>query len=325
MAKKINKNPSSSDIKIDSKFVERYKLILGDRYDEFMKISLTPLNKAIRVNTLKISVEDFLNRFSNVLKFKQVPWCKEGFWVNHTLENRYDLGNIVEHMLGYFYVQDPASMIPPVVLNPNAGDVVLDMCAAPGSKSTQIAQYMKNQGVLFLNDNMPDRLKALEINVRRMGITNAIITYFQGSHLTHLKKNGILFDKILLDAPCSGSGTIRKSYKTLLKYSLNFVKTMSVTQKRLISSAFEMLKPGGTLVYSTCTLEPEENEAIISYLLENNSDAVIEKIDLPIVKSEPFLEWGSETYNKDVKKCLRIYPQDNDTEGFFVCKITKKK
>ena len=321
--KKTSSLNDTSKIDIDFKFIERYQQLLGDRYEEFMKISLTPLNKAIRINTLKISKKEFLERFSDDFEFKQVPWCDEGFWLNYVKENRYDLGNLVEHALGYFYVQDPASMIPPVVLNPKPGEIVLDMCAAPGSKSTQIAQYMKNKGVLYLNDNMPDRLKALEINVRRMGISNAIITYFQGSHLASLTKNGILFDKILLDAPCSGSGTIRKSYKTLLRYSTNFVKKSSILQKQLIRTAFTMLKPGGTIVYSTCTLEPDENESVISYLLDEFNSAKIEEINLPLNRSDVFKEWNGEKYNEDVEKCLRIYPQDNDTEGFFVARIKK--
>ena len=325
MKKKLTKKVDESSIKIDPKFEERYKIILGDRYEEFISVSLTPLNKAIRINTLKISKQDFLKRFSDNFVFRQVPWCDEGFWLNHKADGRYDLGNIVEHALGYFYVQDPASMIPPVVLDPKPGEFILDMCAAPGSKSTQIAQYMKGKGVLFLNDSMPDRLKALEINVRRMGITNAILTYLQGTHLTKLIRNNILFDKILLDAPCSGSGTIRKSYKTLLKYSTNFVKTMSSTQRKLIDAAYELLKPGGTLVYSTCTLEPDENEGIISYFLEKHNDVFTEEINIPLKRSEVFLDWNGEKYNSGVKNCLRIYPQDNDTEGFFVCKIRKLK
>jgi 16S rRNA C967 or C1407 C5-methylase (RsmB/RsmF family) len=133
-----------------------------------------------------------------------------------------------------------------------------------------------------------------------------------------------MFDKILLDAPCSGSGTIRKSYKVLLNYSLNFVKRTSKLQKQLIETAFKLLKKGGTLTYSTCTLEPLEDEEVINYLLEREKEAELLEITLPMKKSTPFLEWEGKTYNPEISKCLRIYPQDNDTEGFFVAKITKK-
>ncbi len=311
-------------IDIDPKFIEKYKIILGDRYNEFLKISLTPLRKAIRVNTLKITTSEFKNRFSKEWDLKPVPWCKEGFWMSHKKGERADLGNLIEHALGFFYVQDPASMIPPVVLEPKPGDFVLDMCAAPGSKSTQIGQYLKGKGVLLANDNSPDRLKSLEINIRRMGITNALITFTQGAHLDKLLKKDIQFDKILLDAPCSGSGTIRKSYKTLLKYSPGFIKRTSRLQKQLIETAFKLLKPGGTLVYSTCTLEPSEDEEVINHILERESEAEIQDISIPITKSQPFLEWEGKTFHSDISKCLRIYPQDNDTEGFFVAKISKK-
>lgn len=311
-------------VEVDPRFVERYKELLGERYDEFFACSMTPLNKAIRVNTLKIPVKQFLKRLESEWTLTPVPWCKEGFWIKHKTEERYDIGNIFEHPLGYFYVQDPASMIPPVVLDPQPGETVLDMTAAPGSKSTQMAQYMNNTGVLFLNDNAPQRLKALEINVRRMGITNAMLLCLQGIHLAKLGKEGVVFDRILLDAPCSGSGTIRKSYKTITNYSYNFVKSMVRTQQKLILTAFDLLKKGGTMVYSTCTLEPEEDEGIISYLMEQREDAKIIPITIDVKHSLPFLEWNDVQYHPDVKHVLRIYPQDNDTEGFFVCKIMKK-
>ena len=321
--KKLTATLSSADnVYVDPKFEERYRMLLGGKYEKFMEFSLRPLNKAVRVNTLKTSVKEMADRLSG-WELKQVPWCDEGFWISSKETDKYDIGNLIEHSLGYIYVQDPASMIPPVVLAPSPGDRVLDMCAAPGSKTTQLAQYMKNSGVLVANDNAPDRLKALEINIRRMGIFNTIVTAMQGSHLKRLKPEGILFDKILLDAPCSGSGTIRKSYRSIQRYSYNFVRSMSSTQKRLICAAFELLKPGGILVYSTCTIEPEENEEVVSHLLEKYPDAEVEPIGLPLERTEPFLEIGDKNYDKRVNNCLRILPQDNDTEGFFVARIKR--
>lgn len=312
----------TGDVYIDPKFEERYRFLLGEKYDDFMEYSLRPLNKAIRINTLKTDVEYVKSRLSS-WDLKPVPWCKEGFWIEAKRHDRFDIGNLIEHSLGYIYIQDPASMIPPVVLDPKPGERVLDMCAAPGSKTTQIAQYMKNEGILVANDNVPERLKALEINIRRIGAYNTIVTYMQGSHLRKIVDDGILFDKILLDAPCSGSGTIRKSYRSIQKYSYNFVRSMSSTQKRLISAAFDMLRPGGILVYSTCTIEPEENEEVISYLIDKNADACVQDIEIGLKRSEPFTSLGDKTYNDDVTKCVRIFPQDNDTEGFFVAKIEK--
>jgi 16S rRNA C967 or C1407 C5-methylase (RsmB/RsmF family) len=133
------------------------------------------------------------------------------------------------------------------------------------------------------------------------------------------------FDKILVDAPCSGTGTIRKSFKTLLIWNPNMVKRLAGTQRQLIETAFNNLKKGGTLVYSTCTLEPEEDEGIIDYLINKYPDAKVEQIKLPGLKTSPAItEFEGKTYSNEVKKCLRIWPQDNDTEGFFVAKIKKE-
>ncbi len=296
-------------------FQERYKALLGSRYDEFVQYSLAWLRKCIRVNTIKIKVPELVKRLKPDWLLEQVPWCKEGFWIKG---ERTDIGNLVEHSLGYIYVQEAASMIPPVVLDPKPGDMVLDMCAAPGSKSSQIAQYMKNKGVLICNDVSGKRLAPLGINLQRCGVTNTIITLMEGWRF-----RGFEFDKILVDAPCSGTGTIRKSLRTLKDWNPNSIRMMANQQKKLLATAFDNLKSGGTVVYSTCTLEPEEDEAVVSWLLERYPNAKLEEIELNLKRSEPVLEFGKDNYNPEVRKCLRIWPMDNDSEGFFVAKIKK--
>jgi len=252
---------------------------------------------------------------------QQIPWCKEGFYIEHIKKERRDIGNLIEHTLGYFYTQEAASMIPPLVLEPEESDIVLDIAASPGSKTTQLASIMNNKGLLVANDYQTQRLKPLSINIQRCGITNCIITLMRGQWF---KKSNIEFDKILVDAPCSGTGTIRKSLKTLRIWNPNMVKRLSITQKQLIETAFNILKTNGTLVYSTCSLEPEENEAIVDFLLNKYENAKLEEIKIKeINRSEPILEFDKNKYNDEVKKCLRIWPQDNDTEGFFVAKIKK--
>ncbi len=195
------------------------------------------------------------------------------------------------------------------------------MCAAPGSKTTQLAAMMQNTGVLIANDLQGSRLKALGINLRRCGTTNTMVTQMPGNYF---KKHKERYDSILVDAPCSGTGTIRRSLKTLQMWSPNLVRKMRGIQKQLLLSAYEALKPGGLLIYSTCTLEPEEDEGMVGYLLDN-CDLETEEIKLDIVRSNPITEWEGKEFNKGVEKCLRIYPQDNDTEGFFVAKMRKKK
>jgi tRNA (cytosine49-C5)-methyltransferase len=307
------------NVNIKEKFEAHYRKILGSEYDIFMEYSLSYIRKAIRVNTLKTSIEHIQKSLDKNWKLTQIPWCKQGFWIEYREGKRFDIGNLPEHMLGYIYVQEAASMIPPVVLDPQPGELVLDMCSAPGSKATQISSLMENQGVLVCNDVKGDRLKALGINIQRAGCTNTVITQMYGERIHEQ------FDRILVDAPCSGVGTIRKSLKILQMWSPGLVAKMAYIQKKLIENAFSNLRPGGTLVYSTCTLEPEENEGVVSFLLEHHADAYTEDIELDIKRYTPFMESEGRIFHAGVSKCLRIHPYHNDSEGFFVAKIRKKE
>ena len=239
------------------KFLERYAQLTD--IDKFTEASLKPMRKSIRVNTLKTTVKEIKQRFEDL---EQVSWCKEGFFIKKKA-----VGNTKEHFLGYIYIQGAASMIPPVVLEPKAGDTVLDMCASPGSKTSQMAAMMHNEGIIIANDNKIDRLKPLTINLQRCGVYNTVLTRMEGRWFKQK------FDKILCDAPCSGIGTIRKSYKTIGMWNPHTIKKMAGVQRQLISTAFEALKENGTMVYSTCTLEPDENEAVIHFLLEKYPNA----------------------------------------------------
>ena len=301
------------------KFIERYSGLTD--WESFKECSLSFLKRSIRVNTLKISVPALKKRLENDWKLTPIPWCREGFWIEHKREDRRDIGNLREHALGFFYVQEAASMIPPIVLDPKPHEIVLDCCASPGSKASQLAQYMQNKGVLIANDYQGIRLAPLGINMQRMGAENTILTLMEGRFF---KKANIQFDKILVDAPCSGTGTIRKSLKTLRIWNPDMVRRLAATQKQLLDVAFSVLKKEGTVVYSTCSLEPEENEGVIDFLLKKYDNAQLEQVELNGLKrSEPILEFEGNSYDKEIKKCLRIWPQDNDTEGFFVAKIRK--
>ncbi len=315
--------PDTENIEIKDGFKERYSQMTD--WDEFKKYSLSFLRRSIRVNTLKISVVDCKKRLEKDWKLDPIPWCREGFWIDHKGkgdEYRRDIGNTVEHQLGYIYIQEAASMVPPVVLDPKPGELVLDMCASPGSKASQIAQYMGNEGMLIANDFQGKRLAALGINIQRMSISNEIITLMKGHQFA---RAGLAFDRVLVDAPCSGTGTIRKSLKTLRIWNPNMVKKIAGEQRRLIETGFSILKEGGTMVYSTCSLEPEENEGIVDYLLTKYPQAQVEKISLKGLKRGTIIEeFEGKKYSPEVQKCLRLWPQDNDTEGFFVAKITKQ-
>jgi len=286
-------------VKFKKSFIDHYAKLTN--IEEFKKYCLKPLRKSIRVNTLKTTINEIKSRLKSH-NLKQIPWCKQGFWIEGKA-----IGNLLEHFLGYIYIQEAASMIPPIILNPKKTDLVLDMAASPGSKTTQLSALMKNQGLIIANDNSPSRIQALKFNTQRCGCSNVIINLMHGRKLLSHK-----FDKILLDAPCSGTGAIRKSIRTLQMYNPESLNKLSSIQKQLIDTAFLALKPKGTLVYSTCSLEPIENEEVVSYLLNKYDNAKLSKTTLNIKRSP-----------SELKNCLRIWPQDNDTEGFFVAKITK--
>lgn len=308
--------PNSEEIEFKEKFIERYSKLTD--FEEFKKYSLSFLRRSIRVNTIKSTIAEVKKRLSKNWTLTPIPWCKQGFWVEHK-RGRRDIGNTVEHQLGYIYIQEAASMIPPIVLAPKPGDLVLDMCASPGSKTSQIAAMMKNKGMLIANDYQGKRLAPLGLNLQRIGATNCLLTLMEGRFFKNFS-----FDKILVDAPCSGTGTIRKSLKTLRIWNPDMIKRLAGTQRQLIETAFNNLKKNGTLVYSTCSLEPEENEAVINFLLNKYNNAKIENIELNGLKtSPPILKFENKEYNEKIKDCLRIWPQDNDTEGFFVAKIRK--
>ncbi len=318
---KLDTIPDTEDIEIKPGFEDRYRKLLGSDYGDFLRYSLSFLNKSIRVNTLKVDVETVKERLSEGWSLESIPWCKEGFWIEDKEKERYDIGNIPEHQLGYFYVQEAASMIPPLVLNPGVDDKVLDMCAAPGSKTTQMASLMNNKGVLVANDVSTSRMGALGINIQKCGVENAVMTQMPGHVFKHKETR---FDKVLVDAPCSGTGTIRTSLRTLKTWNPDSIRKLQGVQKQLLDSGFGSLEKGGVVVYSTCTLEPEENEEVVTYLLDKYEGAELVSFDLDINESEVVREFNGESYHRDIDKCLRIYPQDNNTEGFFVAKIKKK-
>lgn len=308
-------------------FVERMEALLGeDEAKEFFDISYTKTPVSIRCNTLKITVEELKERLEGYgWKIKQ-PFDEfpEVMVVESALKPG-ELGKTKEHLLGYYYVQEISSMLPMLALKPEAGELILDLCASPGSKTTQAAAMMGNEGTIIANEISMGRIGILNSNLERCGVMNTIVTRKEGVALCNrfLKKSQIRFDKILVDAPCSGEGTLRKSPKTFLMWNVNMIKKIAGVQRQLAGAAMKVLKVGGEMIYSTCTLAPEEDEMIVDYLIKN-FDVEIEKINLPLKFRCGVCEWEGKSLDKGVEKCLRLYPQDNDTDGFFVAKIVKK-
>ena len=234
-----------------------------------------------------------------------------------------ELGKAEEHLLGYFYVQEISSMLPLLALKPTEEDIFLDLCASPGSKTTQAGAMMNNKGSIIANDSKLPRLIILASNLEKCGVSNTVITQNDGIDLCRrYGQENIFFDKILVDAPCSGEGTLRSSPETFVMWNEKMTGKFSRIQKHLAENAIGCLKIGGELLYSTCTHAPEENESIIQHLLDN-FDISIEEISLPLKARQGITEWQGRKFSEEIKKCVRIYPQDNDTEGFFLCKIKK--
>lgn len=300
-------------------FVDEYTELLGeDGFAAYKDVASRYAPKAIRVNTSKITVSDLRSRLGD-WSLKSVPWCEEGFWIEHGSEDRHDIGNLLEHILGYVYAQSAASMIPPVVMEVGEGMKVLDMCAAPGSKATQLGQLVREDGVVVANDANKGRLTPLGINAQRLGLSNIVVTNMQGEELP----DDDLYDRVLVDAPCSGTGTVMKSHKSVEMWSPSLVGRMKGIQRVLIRKGFELLRAGGVMVYSTCTLQPEENEQVLSEFLEEYDRASLEPVDLPLERSDPVTSWKGDSY-EGVADALRIHPSDTGTEGFFVAKIRKR-
>ncbi len=309
-------------------FLERMKMLLGDEIKEFLEISSTEPVNSIRCNEIKISPKELKIRLEKKgwkikLPFKNYPQVM-------IVENELapgELGRSLEHLLGYYYIQEISSMLPVIALEPKPNENVLDLCASPGSKTTQIASEMKNEGNIVANEVSLPRIKILSSNLERCGVSNVVVTKKDGIALCkRFKEEEIFFDKILVDAPCSGEGTLRSSPKTFLMWNINTVNQLSGIQKKLFENAFEILKVGGEIVYSTCTHSPEENENIVSWALEKFKGQIqIEKISLPLKTRPGITNWKEKEYLQDVKYSCRVYPQDNDTEGFFLAKFRRTK
>ena len=297
-------------------FVEHISTQLPNNLNikDLIEYSNKPLRPSIRVNTLKITVSELIPILeSKGFQLHPIPWCNDGFWIsNGPIES---LGNSVEHLQGLFYIQEASSMLPPIALFSEQSDftMVLDMAAAPGSKTTQIAATMKNNGLLVANEYSSSRVKMLHANLVRMGVTNSAITHFDaevfGEYLFET------FDAILLDAPCGGEGTVRKDPDALKNWSLADVEAIATKQKQLICSAFESLNVGGTLVYSTCTLSRQENQEVCLHLQETYGNAV------EFVKLENLFTGCQQALTEE--GFLHVWPQIFDSEGFFIAKIKK--
>jgi NOL1/NOP2/sun family putative RNA methylase len=263
------------------------------------------LRPAIRVNTLKISEDALVKRLSKKVKLAKIPFADSGYWV----ESDFALSSTPEYLHGYYYIQEAASQLPVKALAPEEGELVLDMCAAPGSKTTQLAQVMRDRGRIVALESNSSRLPALKNNLERCGVKSCIVCQKDASHSEDL---GIVFDKVLLDAPCSGNFVADPGW--FEKRSIEGVKIMAKTQRALLRSAVQVAKPVGTIVYSTCSLEPEEDEDVIEWALDN----------LPVKLVDSGIDVGEPGLTSKTRLCRRLWPENTGTQGFFMAKLCKR-
>lgn len=272
------------------------KAFLGDEWDDFLYSYDNNRFQALRFNTLKVQSPEERMRILKTLKIssdKKVSWANEAYYFDENVRP----GKHPYHEMGLYYIQEPSAMSAAALLAPKPGMRVLDLCAAPGGKSTQLATYLGDSGLLVSNEINTQRSRILSQNIERMGIKNAIVTnedsFVLASHFPGF------FNAIQVDAPCSGEGMFRKLPEAIEQWSMENVAICAERQKEILDNAAVMLKPGGTIVYSTCTFSKEENEDVIEYFLERHPDFTLEEME-------------------------RFWPHKVDGEGHFVAKLVRR-
>ncbi len=277
-------------------FEKKMKAFLGDEWDDFLYSYDNNRFQALRFNTLKVQSPEERMRILKTLKIssdKKVSWANEAYYFDENVRP----GKHPYHEMGLYYIQEPSAMSAAALLAPKPGMRVLDLCAAPGGKSTQLATYLGDSGLLVSNEINTQRSRILSQNIERMGIKNAIVTnedsFVLASHFPGF------FNAIQVDAPCSGEGMFRKLPEAIEQWSMENVAICAARQKEILDNAAVMLEPGGTIVYSTCTFSKEENEDVIEYFLERHPDFILEEME-------------------------RFWPHKVDGEGHFVAKLVRR-
>ena len=293
-------------------FTKRMKTLLAEEYGAFLDSFSRPRAVALRLNPLKTQAPPDLSGFS----LRPVPWEPCGFYYDPETRP----GKSAYHEAGLYYLQEASAMAPAALLDPQPGERVLDLCAAPGGKSTQLAGKMRGRGLLVCNEINPKRAKILASNIERLGIANALVL---NEHPQRLEARFAgWFDKILVDAPCSGEGMFRKDEAVIGTWTPKRPDFFAELQREITSNAVKMLRPGGLMMYSTCTFAPQEDEGTVSFLLENFPE--MELIEMEgyegFSKGNPV--WGNG--DPEIEKTVRIWPHKMNGEGHYLALFRKK-
>jgi NOL1/NOP2/sun family putative RNA methylase len=313
---------------LPANFKGRMQNLLGAEAEELFEALTGPAVTGLRVNTLKLSPEEFQKIWASEARgqfiesdstnaLTSVPWCPSGFVISNDVR----AGKHPFHAAGLYYLQEPSAMAVAEALAPRANELILDLAAAPGGKTTHSAALTKNHSVIVANEVSRGRTRSLSENLERVGSTHSVIT---NEEVTRLAKHwGAVFDRVLLDAPCSGEGMFRKATEALEMWSERNVLGCAKRQANLINDAAQLVKVGGYLVYSTCTFAPEENEHVIAKFLKDHPE--FELCDIPLAgTTHGRPEWLSpELQNRNLDKTIRLFPHQVLGEGHFVAKLQK--
>lgn len=323
----MSKNPEAKLAAKREALLARTAQALGVSESEATALLRIPRRQSVRLNPLQDTFElkyarselDYLTDSS----LKQFAWMPEGYM--YTRESSpHAVRDSRLAAEGRVFIQNAASWLPVLALEPQAGELILDVCAAPGGKTSHIAAITNNQAQIVANDNSRPRLAKLQANLTRLGVKNVELTLFDATQLAR-KLHGRQFDKILLDAPCSGEGMMQLDRdKDFTTWSVAHIKRLQQLQRRILLQAWQLLRPGGTLVYSTCTMAPEENEAVVAYLLRNKDDAEIRPFTLELSNRVPAVSyWNGKAFDAAIANCMRLKPSEN-VEAFFVAMLVKR-
>ena len=300
---------------LPKEFLDRMQGLLGEEFSAFESSFESEPYKALRINTEKISIEDFLRISPFILR--RVPWVETGFYY----EEREQPGRHPFHEAGLYYIQEPSAMAPAVFMEVKPGERILDLCAAPGGKTTQLAAMMEGEGILLSNEIHPARAKILSENVERMGFHNTVVTNETPDKLA--ERFSGFFDRILVDAPCSGEGMFRKNEEAAEEWSPENVRLCSERQDEILDAAAGMLRPGGRLVYSTCTFAPEEDEGSVSRFLCRHPEFCVQSVNAPegFVSGRP--DWVAHPAPR-LEDTLRLMPHKIEGEGHYLAVLKKE-
>lgn len=304
-----------------SKAYEYFEKLYGresaEAYQQY--IHQTPKDY-LRVNTNKITVDALQKLLKEKYKIQTELVANFPKALKVIFDEDDLIGKTVEQILGFYYIQGLSSMLPPIALNPNESEFVMDLCGAPGSKTTQMAEMMNNRGTLIANEVDINRIKSLVFNLDRLNIINTGILNFKGEILSKVYDN--YFDKVLVDAPCSGLGIIQKKEEVSKWWSLDHANRLHDLQTKLLVAAIKMAKVGGEIVYSTCTLSVEENEMVIDTILKNYPVEIL-NVELPVKTHKAFTEYDGIKLNPQIENAVRILPWEIESDGFFLVKLKK--